>query len=121
LVEKEPERRQDLRRNCNALRSGLKKLGFMLGDSQSQILPLIVGEAGACMKLSEDLLSRGVFAQGIRPPTVPPGTSRLRITLMATHSDEHMRRALRAFAEARVLYPGSAARFKGHSGQAGDS
>jgi 7-keto-8-aminopelargonate synthetase-like enzyme len=54
------------------------------------------------MKMSADLLSRGIFAQGIRPPTVPPGTSRLRITLMATHTDEHIRRALQVFEEAGV-------------------
>ena len=46
------------------------------------------------MKFSEYLLSRGVFAQGIRPPTVPLGTSRLRITVMATHTGEHIDRAL---------------------------
>jgi 7-keto-8-aminopelargonate synthetase-like enzyme len=102
LVEREPERRQTLRRNCELLRNGLDELGFRLGESRSQILPLLVGEAGACMKLSEELLSRGIFAQGIRPPTVPPGTSRLRITVMATHTEEHISRALRAFEEVRV-------------------
>lgn len=105
LTRREPERRQALRNNCDALRSGLVKLGFMVGDSQSQILPLIIGDAGACMKLSEELLSRGIFAQGIRPPTVPQGTSRLRITVMATHTDEHIRRALEAFEELRRLSP----------------
>jgi glycine C-acetyltransferase/8-amino-7-oxononanoate synthase len=60
-------------------------------------LPLIIGDAGACMKLSEQLLERGIFAQGIRPPTVPPGTSRLRITVMATHGREHLDAALNAF------------------------
>jgi 7-keto-8-aminopelargonate synthetase-like enzyme len=105
LVKSEPERRQALRRHCDAFRSGLVKLGFLLGDSRSQILPLMVGDAGACMKLSSDLLSRGIFAQGIRPPTVPPGTSRLRITLMATHSQEHLGRALEVFEEARTFYP----------------
>ena len=100
LIKQEPERRRTLWRNCDALRSGLKKLGFILGDSRSQILPLIVGEAEACMKLSGDLLSRGIFAQGIRPPTVPPGTSRLRITLMATHTGEQLGRALQAFGSA---------------------
>jgi 8-amino-7-oxononanoate synthase len=105
LVKKEPERRQALRRNYETLRSGLQGLDYRLGASGSQILPLIVGDADACMKFSEYLLSRGVFAQGIRPPTVPPGTSRLRITLMATHADEHLGRALRAFEEASVVYP----------------
>ena len=120
LTRREPERRQALRNNCEALRSGLIKLGFVLGDSQSQILPLIVGDAGACMKLSEELLARGIFAQGIRPPTVPQGTSRLRITLMATHTDEHIRRALHVFEKVREFYPRSGRKFKGRSGQAGD-
>jgi 7-keto-8-aminopelargonate synthetase-like enzyme len=51
------------------------------------------------MKFSEALLERGVFAQGIRPPTVPAGTSRLRITLMATHTREHVDQALAVFKE----------------------
>ena len=101
LVRKEPERRAALRRNCETLRGALRALGYNVGASGSQILPLIVGDAGACMKLSGYLLSRGIFAQGIRPPTVPPGTSRLRITMMATHSGEHVERALNAFRDVK--------------------
>jgi 8-amino-7-oxononanoate synthase len=101
LLYKEPERRLALWHNCRALRDGLRSLGYSLGESQSQIQPLIVGDAQKCMALSEQLLQRGVFAQGIRPPTVPPGTSRLRITLMATHTHDHLHRALKAFEEAR--------------------
>jgi 7-keto-8-aminopelargonate synthetase-like enzyme len=59
----------------------------------------MIGDATQCMKLSEELLQRGVFAQGIRPPTVPAGTSRLRITLMATHTREHIDQALKVFEE----------------------
>lgn len=99
LVGKEPERRQILWNNCTRLREGLKQLGYSLGSSQSQIMPLIVGDATNCMKLSDLLLQKGVFAQGIRPPTVPEGTARLRITLMATHTAEHLARALNAFKE----------------------
>ena len=94
---KEPERRLALWHNCRALRDGLKKIGFALTESQSPIQPLILGEERKCMGFSEALLQRGVFVQGIRPPTVPPGTSRLRITLMATHTHEHLHRALSAF------------------------
>jgi len=97
IVESEPERRTVLSRNCQMLREGLKALNFSLGKSQSPILPLIVGDAEKCMALSERLLQKGVFAQGIRPPTVPVGTSRLRITLMATHTQEHLERALSVF------------------------
>jgi glycine C-acetyltransferase/8-amino-7-oxononanoate synthase len=99
IVKQEPERRQTLRDNCERLRAGLTALGFTLGNSQSQILPLIIGDAAQCMQLSEDLLRRKIFAQGIRPPTVPPGTSRLRITLMATHTRAHIDQALRVFKE----------------------
>jgi 7-keto-8-aminopelargonate synthetase-like enzyme len=99
IVKQEPERRQALRDNCAMLRSGLASLEYSLADSRSQILPLMIGDAIRCMKLSEDLLQRGVFAQGIRPPTVPVGTSRLRITLMATHTREQIDQALRIFKE----------------------
>jgi 8-amino-7-oxononanoate synthase len=99
LIEQEPQRRQALWKNCQLLRGGLKSLGYSIGTSRSQILPLMIGDANQCMKLSEDLLQQGVFAQGIRPPTVPPGTSRLRLTLMATHTREHIQQALRVFEE----------------------
>jgi 8-amino-7-oxononanoate synthase len=101
LVKQEPQRRDVLWANCRSLKQGLTKLGFALGSSESPIVPLMVGDAKKCMELSERLLERGVFAQGIRPPTVPPGTSRLRITLMATHTGEQIERALTAFKEVK--------------------
>ena len=97
LVKREPERREALWHNCRSLKEGLRSLGFHVGASESPILPLIIGDATECMRFSEQLLEKGVFAQGIRPPTVPPGTSRLRITLMATHTREQIDRALEAF------------------------
>ena len=97
LIKQEPQRREALWANCRRLNQGFTKLGFALGPSASPILPLMVGDAKKCMELCERLLERGVFAQGIRPPTVPPGTSRLRITLMATHTEEQIGRALKAF------------------------
>lgn len=100
LLYKEPQRRLALWHNCRAMKDGLKNLGFPMGQSQSQILPLIIGAAEKCMLFSEHLLQKGIFVQGVRPPTVPEGTSRLRITLMATHTHDHLHRALRAFEEA---------------------
>ena len=97
LVKCEPERRERLWGNCRILSEGLRAQGFHLGASASPILPLIIGDAGKCMRFSEQLLSRGIFAQGIRPPTVPEGTSRLRITVMATHTRAHLDRALEVF------------------------
>jgi 8-amino-7-oxononanoate synthase len=97
LVVNEPQRRETLRTNCQILKKGLIGLGFELTPSESAILPLIVGDANRCMELSGRLLENGVFAQGIRPPTVPPGTSRLRITLMATHTVAQINKALQVF------------------------
>ena len=99
LVQREPERREALWNNCRVLKEALRNLGFSVAESQSPILPLIIGDADKCMQFSERLLEKGIFAQGIRPPTVPPGTSRLRITLMATHTADHLDRAIEAFKE----------------------
>jgi 8-amino-7-oxononanoate synthase len=99
LVKHEPQRREALWHNCRALKHGLRGLGYPLPDPESPILPLIIGDAERCMQFSERLLQKGVFAQGIRPPTVPVGTSRLRITLMATHTPQQIDQALQAFKE----------------------
>ncbi|MBM4296807.1 MAG: 8-amino-7-oxononanoate synthase [Deltaproteobacteria bacterium] len=101
LVKREPVRREALWKNCRRMRAGLTQAGFAVGPGESPILPLIVGDAAQCMELSERLLQRGVFAQGIRPPTVPAGTSRLRITLMASHTQEQIESALKVFEEIR--------------------
>lgn len=105
VIQSEPQRREALWHNCRKLKQGLHALGFQLGASESPILPLIVGDAARCMAFSRALLDRGVFTQGIRPPTVPAGTSRLRITLMATHSDAQLDRALKVFEEVKASWP----------------
>ncbi|HEY7221292.1 MAG TPA: 8-amino-7-oxononanoate synthase [Candidatus Binatia bacterium] len=104
LVDREAERREALWNNCRLLAGGLRRIGFSLNETQSPILPLIIGAADECMRFSEELLERGVFAQGIRPPTVPPGTSRLRITVMATHARENIDRAVEAFKEVKATH-----------------
>ena len=71
-----------------------------LGASETQIVPLLVGDASRAMELCERLLERGVFAQAIRPPTVPEGSSRLRLTVMATHRAAELRRAGKLIAAA---------------------
>jgi 8-amino-7-oxononanoate synthase len=101
LIGREPQRRKKLRENCAQTRDGLEALGYSLGKSRSQILPLMIGGAEECMEVSTRLLERGVFAQGIRPPTVAPGTSRLRITLMATHTEQHIDEVLQVFQSLR--------------------
>ena len=100
IVKNEPERRRRLWNNAAFLRRGLSGLGYRLGESESPILPVLIGDEEKTMALCAALLKHGVFAHGIRPPTVPEGTARLRVTPTATHTDEELERALRAFAEA---------------------
>ena len=78
--------REQLRSNSRFFRDSLTKAGFRIPDGSTQIVPVVIGSAETTMKFSESLLAEGLFAQGIRPPTVPVGTSRLRFTLMATHT-----------------------------------
>ncbi|HVY96817.1 MAG TPA: 8-amino-7-oxononanoate synthase [Solirubrobacterales bacterium] len=96
LLEAEPERVGRLRANAATLREALEDEGLAAGRSQTQIVPVEVGEAEPTMELCERLLEAGVFAQGIRPPTVPAGSSRLRFTVMATHEPAELREAARA-------------------------
>jgi glycine C-acetyltransferase/8-amino-7-oxononanoate synthase len=99
-----PRRRERLMANAQALKDGLRAEGLQVGESETQIVPLIVGEADDAMAVCEGALERGVFAQAIRPPTVPAGTSRLRMTAMATHRIKDLRRAAREIgAAAREL------------------
>ncbi len=100
IVKSEPERRKQLWENANFLRQGLLGLGYRLGDTASPILPVLIGGEEKTMALGAALLRHGVLAHGIRPPTVPEGTARLRVTPMATHTAEELRRAIRAFADA---------------------
>ncbi len=100
LLAAEPERVQRLRSNAELIRAELGAAGFETGASRTQILPLLVGDADAAMELCERSLERGAFAQAIRPPTVPDGTSRLRLTVMATHRPDELRRAAAVIAEA---------------------
>jgi 8-amino-7-oxononanoate synthase len=110
LLEAEPGRVERLNDNAAALRAGLAAEGLAVGASQSQIVPLEVGDAERTMELCERLLEGGVFAQGIRPPTVPEGSSRLRFSVMATHEETELREAARLTGEAaRELGVGASA------------
>jgi glycine C-acetyltransferase/8-amino-7-oxononanoate synthase len=98
LVREADDARTTLLAHANELRSELRALGFDVPHGVGQILPVLIGENRRTMELSAMLLERGVFVQGIRPPTVPDGTARLRMTPMATHRPEHIQRAIGAFA-----------------------
>jgi len=98
LVRQADDARKTLLENADGLRARLHALGFEVPDESTHILPVLIGDNERTMQLSAKLLERGVFVQGIRPPTVPQGTARLRLTPMATHRPEHIERAIDAFA-----------------------
>jgi 8-amino-7-oxononanoate synthase len=100
LLAESPKRVERLRANAGALRDGLRSEGLDPIGAETQIVPVVIGEAEDAMAVCEKLLEEGIFAQAIRPPTVPPGTCRLRLTVMATHRVEDLRRAARRIGNA---------------------
>jgi glycine C-acetyltransferase/8-amino-7-oxononanoate synthase len=114
LLESGPQRVERLRANAATLRRALAAEGLGAGGSECQIVPVEVGDATRTMALCERLLEGGVFVQGIRPPTVPEGSSRLRFSAMATHRTAELRRAAKlagaAARELGIVATGSAAR-----------
>ncbi|MGH2912367.1 MAG: 8-amino-7-oxononanoate synthase [Solirubrobacteraceae bacterium] len=100
LLESDPQFVAHLHEAARALRGGLAEQGFAVEESDMHIVPLVVGDSDDAVRLCEAALERGVFAQAIRPPTVPTGTSRLRLATMASHTAEELRDAARALADA---------------------
>jgi glycine C-acetyltransferase/8-amino-7-oxononanoate synthase len=91
---------EQLRRNGIALREALAARGLDTGASRTQIVPVVVGDPRLAVSLCERALEERVFAQAIRPPTVPPGGSRLRLTVMASHRIDELRAAAAAIGRA---------------------
>jgi 8-amino-7-oxononanoate synthase len=98
LIEERPHRVQRLRSRARTLRGALAAEGFSVSESEMQIVPLLAGDERTALGLCQGALERGVFAQAIRPPSVPAGTSRLRLTAMASHTPAELRRAARVLA-----------------------
>jgi len=105
LVDAEPWRRERLAANCDRLRQRLAGHGIPTAPSTTHILPVVVGENARTMAVCVALLSRGYYAQGIRHPSVPRGTARLRITPMATHADAELDGLADAIAETLAEIP----------------
>lgn len=98
LVAEADAGRAQLRANAEALRAGLRAQGLtVLGEHA--IVPVMVGDNDQALALGAALRQRGVLGLPIRPPTVPPGTARIRLTPMATHTAEQVQQVVRAFAE----------------------
>jgi 8-amino-7-oxononanoate synthase len=97
IATSEPSLQQQLANNAACVWQGLQKIGWRVPEQPAHIIPVMIGDAAATMRASQRLLEEGVFVQGIRPPTVPPDTARLRITVMSTHTTEDLAFALGTF------------------------
>ena len=100
IVQTQPHRRTRLLELAGGLRRRLKQAGFDTGDSVSQIIPIAIGPAAQAMRISRQLLEEGFLVPAIRPPTVPRGSSRLRVSLCATHEPADLERFVAALSEA---------------------
>ena len=88
--------RAALLRRAEALRQGLRQLGLDPGASTTHIVPVILGDPARTVAARDALAARGILTSAVRPPTVPPGTCRLRLGLCATHTDADIARLLEA-------------------------
>jgi glycine C-acetyltransferase/8-amino-7-oxononanoate synthase len=101
MLREAPSLVDKLQRNARVMREALVAEGVPVPkESETQIIPIIVGDAAKTMAACERALGEGVFAQGIRPPTVPAGTSRLRLAVMASHTKSELRHAAGVLARA---------------------
>ncbi|MFT5721202.1 MAG: 8-amino-7-oxononanoate synthase [Motiliproteus sp.] len=100
LIQQGQQRRAQLAQLIAQFRQGARQLGLALMDSQTPIQPILVGRSAHALALSAGLARRGILVTAIRPPTVPEGSARLRVTLSAAHSSEQVERLLQALAEA---------------------
>lgn len=104
IVRDEPWRRTQLAQRADDLRSALARQGWSVGGSQTQIIPLVVGEPATAVELSARLRELGMLAPAIRPPSVPAGESLLRISLSLAHDEAMIAQLVRALS---ALAPGS--------------
>jgi len=101
IVRDEPERRERLRALVAQLVAGVRELGMEVLPTDSAVVGVLIGEARPALEAAAALRRARVWAPAIRPPSVPPGTARLRLTVMATHEERHIQWALRALAGVR--------------------
>ena len=101
IVRNEPRRRIELAERATALRQRLQADGWNIGESASQIIPVIVGDAERTLSLASRLRDAGLFVPAIRPPSVPQGESLLRISLTWAHQPQQIDALIEALRRAR--------------------
>ncbi len=98
ILEKEPERITKLHKNAQKIRDGFKAMGFkVIGESNTGIVPVIIGDTEKTLVMTRDLFNEGVFVNAFVRPGVPPGMEMLRTSYMATHEDSHLNKILEIF------------------------
>ena len=103
IIEREPERRRHLMELVDRFKAGLSGMGFNVLSSRSAIVPVLTGEPEATLALASALRDRGIYTPAVRPPSVPAGRCRIRASLMATHTEDQISRALEGFRVSRAL------------------
>ena len=99
LLRRETWRREHLAALIRQFREGAQQIGLQLMDSPTPIQPIVIGDSAQALRLSRMLRERGLLVTAIRPPTVPAGSARLRVTLSAAHSEAQVQLLLNALAE----------------------
>lgn len=99
VLREEPERLESLWRNTRKMQTGLKELGYDIGESETPVVPVVIGEVDRMLMFWKELFDAGVFTNPVTPPAVPEDSCRLRISLMATHTDDHIDQVLEAFSQ----------------------
>jgi len=97
IIVQEPQRREQLWDNTAFIQGRLKRMGFDIMGTETPIIPVLVGDAKVAVEFSKRLFNKGIFVSAIRPPTVPKNTSRLRLTVMATHTQQDLDDTLEQF------------------------
>ncbi len=97
ILEEEPERLERLWEISNYMRDGFRNLGFDVWNSESPIIPVVIGDMNTCFRFWRDLLDAGVFVNAVIPPAVPAGQTLMRTSYMATHTDKELDAILDAF------------------------
>ena len=97
IIKSEPERRTQLLANAQRIRDGLRRMGYNVGESETPIVPVIIGENDNCFAMWKTLFEMGVFTNPVVSPATPPGWALLRVSCMATHTPEVLDRALEIF------------------------
>ncbi len=97
IIENEPERREHLWKMVEQFKTGIEDTGLKVLPSHSAIIPILIGDAEPALNFAKMLRDNGVFTPAVRPPSVPHGMCRIRATLMAQHTQEHIDAALKAF------------------------